>query len=183
MDAVDAKVPTANSVLLSQAQQPPQDPSDTPSENPGESPGGDVENTPSEEAAGARAEPDRRTRNQKSPGLFNNGAYERAGYVDSKCPKGSKWACCVRKWGGRGWFCKWLDDNSLCLVIACCFPNPTTGKPDEYCPDAIPARQASQAFEGLLDWLKPVIFGPSGGGATGGAGGAAIGGGASNYRP
>ena len=76
-----------------------------------------------------------------------------------------------------------MDDNSLCLVIACCFPNPVTGKPDEYCPDPRPARQASQAFEGLFDWLKPVIFGPSGGGATGGAGAAAIGGGASNYRP
>lgn len=185
-DAVDAKLSTANTFLLAQAQKPPDNPSTTPGETTVDNPDQGIEETPSEEAAGARADPKPKTRHQKTPGLFNEGARARDGYDDSKCPAGSRWACCINKWGSKGgWLCTWLTDNSVCKVIACCFPG-SRGMPDEYCPDMPPMRKAANALgylrDSLGDFFEPV-FGPAGGG--GGAGAAGIGGaaGASSYKP
>ena len=176
-----AEFPTTDTPLLAQAQNSPDTPSDTSSdgETSGDAPDQNIENTPSENAAGDRADPGRRSRHHTIPGLFGEGAQERNGYLNSKCPNGAKWACCIILRGTHTWSCRWLTDNSICRIRACCFPN-SRGRPDEYCPDSPPMRKVMNALD-KLGGMIPSILGPAGGGAVGGsgtAGGGAAGAGA-----
>lgn len=178
-DFADAALFTPNTPLLAQVQAPPTDPGQTSGERaagvkkkPKDDSDKPIEDTPGETA---RRKPGRQGKN---PG-FNQGARDRDGYTDDKCPGESRWACCVKKTGARmgGWFCLWLSDNSVCDLIACCMTSLVKlTMPDEYCPDFPPMRKKFSIMDQIEDtlgnWGAP-IFGPSSGGAVGGAGAAA----------
>ncbi|MCJ1465863.1 hypothetical protein MMC07_004482 [Pseudocyphellaria aurata] len=176
-DFVDTTLFTPNTPLLAQVQTSPTNPGQisgeraTGSEKPKDGSDEPIEDTPGETAR-------KRGRQGKRPG-FNEGARERDGYTDDKCPEGSRWACCLVKRAAKygGWFCRWLTDNAVCDRKACCFPSAASpGVPDEYCPDFPPVRKKFNIFDELGDawdnWGGPII-GPSSGGAAGAAGAAA----------
>lgn len=166
---VDANSPTANTLLLAQARQL----RESPGETSGESSNQNIENTPSENAAGERAEKTRRKRPQNIPSILGN-APDRGGYYDSLCPNGARWACCIINKATGGFYCRWLTDGAVCRVRACCFPN-SRGLPDEWCPDQPPQRKVLNVLHNIGDMFRPVL-GPESGGSFGGAGAAGIGG-------
>lgn len=116
--------------LLSQAQTIENTPAKPPELN-GEP--DETEETPESPDTCPAEKPKKRKRPLTGGTKFGEGERVRSGYDDSKCPKGTRWACC--NWIYRAYVCFWLNDFSKCDMKACCGG---TDKPDKYCPQLPP---------------------------------------------